>query len=253
MTATTATRPQPAGRQLSGVDDASVVATTAFRKTQVLCGQTAALREIGLVSGEPGLGKSFAVAEFARRSDLDTVWLQLPPRPTPKEITVRLLDQLVGAGDGRDVLYDLTEELVGALKSPRLVVLDEAQNLNAVGLNQVRYLHDRPETDFALLLVGGAGCEDTIRRDPQLDSRVARRVRFAALAGDELTATLRAFHPLLAASDGALLAELDDRYARGVFRRWARIVQIAAPLAREAGTPDRLTLRVANAALAAIT
>lgn len=36
MTATTATRPQPAGRQLSGVDDASVVATTAFRKTQVL-------------------------------------------------------------------------------------------------------------------------------------------------------------------------------------------------------------------------
>lgn len=252
MTATSLTRPQPAGRHLAGLDDAAVVATTAFRKTQVLCRQTADLREIGLVSGEPGLGKSFAVGEFARGCGLDTVWLQLPPRPTPKEITVRLLDQLVGAGDTRDVLYDLTEELVAALATPRLVVLDEAQNLNTVGLNQVRYLHDRPETDFAMLLVGGAGCEDTIRRDPQLDSRVARRVRFAPLVGDELTDALRAFHPLLAASDAALLHELDERYARGVFRRWARIVQVAAPLAREAGTPDRLTMRVANATLAAV-
>ncbi|QBI21297.1 hypothetical protein ER308_18110 [Egibacter rhizosphaerae] len=67
---TAAPQPQAGGRHLAGVDDAAVVRTTALRKTHVLARQVVELREIGLVSGEPGLGK-FAVFDACYRDTLE--------------------------------------------------------------------------------------------------------------------------------------------------------------------------------------
>jgi DNA transposition AAA+ family ATPase len=58
-------------RHLFGLDGAQQVATTAFRKTQLLAADAARLHELAAFTGEPGLGKTFAVDH----------WVRSQPRP----------------------------------------------------------------------------------------------------------------------------------------------------------------------------
>jgi DNA transposition AAA+ family ATPase len=74
------------------------------------------------------------------------VWLDMPPKARPKEIVVRLLRSVTGTCDSRRPVYELADELCEVLAGePRVVVIDEAQHLDADGLHQLRYLHDRPD------------------------------------------------------------------------------------------------------------
>lgn len=239
-------------RHLPGLESAQQVATTAFRKTQLLAADAARLHEIAVFTGEPGLGKTFAVDHWVRSQPCPWVWLDMPPKPSPKEVVVRLTRALQGSCDSRTPAYDLADELCALLaEHSRVVVIDEAQNLAKEGLAQLRYLHDRPDACWALFFVGATGCAQVLKAHPELHSRVARWVHFTPLEGDELLQALRAFHPLLAAADTRLLARIDETYAKGVFRRWARLTEIAVPLARRRGDTT-LTTDTARAALAAM-
>lgn len=51
-------------------------------------------------------------------------------------------------------------------------------------------------TQFALLLVGGQGCYEVLRREPMLHSRLYEIVRFQELSDPECCQVLPAFHPL---------------------------------------------------------
>lgn len=237
-------------KHLRGLPPVPTVATPGFRKTQVVAADAAELREIAVVAGEPGLGKSFAVYHYVVNQSLPWLWLDMPPKPSPKEIVVRLLRELTGTCDQRLPVYELSDELCTVLASePRLIVIDEAQHLDSQGLHQLRYLHDRADADWGLIFAGGAGCEKVLSSDPQLNDRIGGRVRFDPLDGPELLQTLDAFSPFYAAADRQLLMRVDQVYAHGVFRRWARLLQVGSRLAEAAGT-DRLDTTVARASLA---
>lgn len=237
-------------KHLRGLPPVPTVATPGFRKTQVVAADATDLREIAVISGDPGLGKSFALYHFVANQDLPWSWLDMPPKASPKEIVVRLLRELTGGCDQRRPVYELSDVLCEVLADePRIVVIDEAQHLDSQGLHQLRYLHDRADADWALLFAGGVGCEQTLASDPQLNDRISGRVGFRPLADAELLATLDAFSPFFAGADRSLLLRVNESYARGVFRRWARLLQIGSRLAEAADT-DRLTLQVARASLA---
>ena len=236
-------------RHLRGLPAVPTISTRAFRKTQVVATDAAELREIALIAGNPGLGKSFAVHHFVTHQPLPWLWLDMPPKATPKELVVRILRAATGSCNARLPVYELADELCDHLaESPRIIVIDEAQNLDSKGLHQLRYLHDRSNADWALLFVGGVGAEKVIASDPQLDDRVSGRVLFEPLTAAVLLETLDAYHPFFARADRQLLLRIDADYARGVFRRWARLLQVGGRLAQSAGT-DPLTLKVARAAL----
>ena len=245
---TRATQP----RHVGGLTHASQVATKPFRSVQVLASDAARLRDIAAFTGDPGLGKTFAVHYWATHQSLPWVWLDMPPKPSPKEVVVRLTRALQGSCDSRAATYDLVDDLCGLLaEEPRVVIIDEAQNLSREGLSQLRYLHDRAASQFALLFVGATGCAKVLRAHPELHSRVARWVHFEPLRGAELLEALREFHPLLAHADHRLLTQIDERYAKGVFRRWARLLEIAEPLAAKKHS-STLTTEIAKAALQAM-
>lgn len=253
MTATAPTAPATHAtnaKHLRGLPPVPTVATPGFRKTQVVAADAAELREIAVVAGDPGLGKSFAVYHFVANQPLPWLWLDMPPKTTPKEIVVRLLRAVSGTCDSRPPVYELADQLCEVLaETPRIVVIDEAQHLDSHGLHQLRYLHDRTDSDWALLFAGGVGCEKVLASDPQLNDRIAGRVRFRPLEGQQLLETLDAFSPFFAAADRQLLLRVDEIYAAGIFRRWARMLQVGSRLAQRAGT-DRLDHTVARAALA---
>lgn len=238
-------------RHLPGLpDDMPAVETFGFAKTQHAVASAVRLGTIAAFIGDAGLGKTFAVDHAVRRSPLPVIWIQVGPKPSPKEVTQMALKELTGTFSDRP-LYELSDDLIAELADdPHVVVVDEAQNLGKAGLDQVRYIHDRSRHRFPLLLVGGASCGEVLRADRQLADRVGAWVYFKPLAGPDLYRTLDTYHPFFAASDRDLLARIDDLYAAGVFRRWARVLQQGLLLAERARTPDRLTEKVAGALLA---
>jgi len=202
-------------RHLAGLDAAAqTVRTSAFRKTQALAKAAADLGEIASFTGDPGLGKTFAVDYFVNNQPREWLWLDMPPRPQPKELLVRLMRELVGNVDSKLPAYDLADDLIDVLKAtPRIIVIDEAQNLDRKGLNQLRWLHDQ-RADWALFFVGGVGCNERLSASPELASRVGRKVRFTPLEGDELVAVLGEYHPLYANAERALLERINKTYAK---------------------------------------
>jgi type II secretory pathway predicted ATPase ExeA len=104
----------------------------------------------------------------------------------------------------------------------RVVVVDEAQWLNRECFEYLRYLHDDAATAFGLLLVGGAGCYEVLRREPMLDSRLYAHLRFAELTREEVAAVIPFCHPIYNAVPLRRIALIDDCCAHDNFRTWAR-------------------------------
>jgi len=250
--------PGSAGRHLPGLSAAATVATKTFQQAQMLLGQTVDLNGIAAVSGKPGCGKTFAVDHFVRTHPSmhgrAWHWLDMPPKPTTKEVTVRLLDALGERRPRGATEYELTELLDPALvRLNSVVVIDEAQNLKTDGLQQLRYLHDRGQSrSWALLLVGST-VKESLNGAAELDSRVSRWLTFKPLTDpDQLLRTLHGWHPVLAATPADLLLRVDEVYARGNFRLWAQFLQTLLFLLgrRPAGTAVDNVL--VGAALAAV-
>jgi hypothetical protein len=238
-------------RHLAGLpEDVPVLETIGFKMTQHVAADAVSDGEIAAFTGRAGLGKTFAVDHAARHSDLPWVWAQIGPSPRPKEVTARLLKAIFGSfQDG--TLYELTDLLVEELASdPRIVVIDDAQNLDKDGLDQIRLLHDLGASGFPLFLVGGEGCADKLASDPQLADRVGGWVKFKPIPSDQIVSLLSEYHPFFEATDPELLAKLDSAYAKGVLRRWARLLKSTLRLAAKTKTPDRITLPVVQGALA---
>jgi len=129
--------------------------------------------------------------------------------------------------------FTLMARLVEELQYPhRLIVVDEAQRLNSECVELLRYLHDNPRTDFALVLVGGDGAWEVLSREPMLRSRVFRRVTFRPLGATDVLAHMRGYHPLYTEASDDLLLFVDDQFAHGNLRNWASFTLSAAGLGR---------------------
>ena len=77
--------------------------------------------------------------------------IELDPWPTRRSITKQLLRAFVRE-ERRGSLQVLTETLIDAITRPQVLLVDEAQRLNHEALNQLRFLNDHPDTEFALVL-----------------------------------------------------------------------------------------------------
>ena len=133
----------------------------------------------------------------------------------------------------------------------RVVKIDEAQHLNYPCVEELRHLHDHPDTDFALLLVGGNGCYELIQRYPMLSSRIARWTKFWTLEVGEVVHLLPDFHPLYRQCDPELIELVDERYAEGNLRRWTNFTDAARRLADQQGS-DSLTKPIVEAAFSSL-
>lgn len=222
----------------------ATVRTKCFVLAQTVAKRAVELSAIAGLFGDPGTGKTHAARHFCATSPVEVVYVTSSPSPQLKEIYEELLFQTLGEmkkGSVRD-LRRLCAEVLS--ERPRVVVIDECQHLSYLWHQQLRTLHDHPEAKFAMLLVGGTNAERTLKRDPQLWSRVKMRVRFEALEGDELLQALAEMHPVFANTDPQLLADIDRKSCRGNLREWATFLELALPLLRGARPHDRLSPKV---------
>lgn len=253
MSRTSIVAPSEGLRHLSGLpDDVPALKTVGFRTAQYVARGAVADGEIAAFTGRAGLGKTFAVDYAVRSFDMPWIWVQVGPSPRPKEVTARLLKAVYGSFQ-KGTLYEMTDMLVDELVAePRIVVVDDSQNLDKDGLDQIRLIHDMGAAAFPLFFVGGEGCAQLLASDPQLADRVGGWVRFNPIPDDDVVPLLCEYHPFFEATDPDLLVQVNDSYAKGVLRRWARVLKVTLPLAANTATPDRLTLEPFQAALSVL-
>lgn len=245
----------PAGRHVNGLSGVRIVGTTDYRRVQIIGKQIVNNALIGAVFGPAGAGKTFAVDQFVRHTrtrddDLQIAYVEIPHNPRGKALPVHLLNTLVG-GCGDDTEDQLLEDVISlATERPTLLVIDEAHHLRTHGLHQVKYIYDTAtaqragDPTLSVLLVGGNRLPDVLMDDKQLESRVARWVRFRHLDEADLLEVLDRYHPIFAATDDHILRDLNQRLCDGNFRHWAYTLQFAldAP-----GQPDHITPKLADA------
>ncbi len=210
-------------RHFLNLKGAQTVATGAFKLTRRAIADVYQAAAMGVIHGEAGLGKTFAVEQaLGGWPDIESCWAAFPSQPTMRQVTTTLLELITRVPSAERNRFYATALLIDELaRRPRVVVIDEAQRLNRECIECLRHLHDHPATTFALLLVGGDGCWEVLSREPMLRSRIYRRVTFRPLESREVLDVLPRYHRLYQHVDGELLLFIDDNFAHGNFRNWA--------------------------------
>jgi hypothetical protein len=231
--------------------DAITVDTITLALTRRALADITRHRALGVVHGAAGLGKTFAVERALDHLEPDwsVVWLSSPVRPTMRLIARELLAAISGSHPVWD-RFKLTRELKAELATtPRLLIVDEAQNLNREGIEFLRHLGEDPRRRGATLLVGGDGCWDVLSREPMLRSRVLRRVCFQPLPATQVVDIIHRYHPIYTGVDDELIRFIDLHCGHGNFRNWASFTLTARDLCEEVGRP-RVDEQVARNAFA---
>jgi hypothetical protein len=234
-------------RHFLNLEGAATVDTDYLSLTRRAVADLAARRALGVVHGAAGLGKTFAVEEAVGDlgSDWEAVWLAFSTRPTMRLVASDLFAALTGCHPKGD-RFKLTRLLkVELTLRPRLIVIDEAQNLNRECIEFVRYLGEDDKRRSATLLVGGDGCWEVLSREPMLRSRIFRRVVFMALGPQQVVDVVRRYHPIYAGVEEELITFIDAYCGHGNFRNWASFTLTALDLCARSGR-ERLDEQVAR-------
>ena len=224
-------------RHFLDLDGAATITTRYFRLTQRAVADVSDARGMGVVHGVAGLGKTFSVSCATRSGALPACSTNFPKRPSMRLVARQILAAITGVIE-QGTLAELSDSLLATLAAaPRIVVVDEAQNLNEECVEYLRFLHDDPRTDFALLLVGGNRCWNVLSRHAMLRSRVYRRVCFEPLSQRDVLAIMPRYHRIYRKVDEELLLLVDDAFGQGNFRNWASFTKTAAQVCSELSEP----------------
>jgi DNA transposition AAA+ family ATPase len=227
----------------AGPPGARIISTPQLQLARHVVSDITAHQAVGVIHGNAGLGKTFAVRTCAdamtagsgRREAPEVVTVSFTPQPTLRQIADGLYLTLTGR-QGSNSRFHITRDLITELsRVPRLVVVDEAQRLTGHGIELLRHLHDDANTQFGLLYVGGDGCWEVLSREPMLASRIWRRLAITPLDRAVIPKVIRSYHPMYAQADDDLLGYIDDRFSHGIWRNWASFSSTACLIAERAG------------------
>ncbi|HRW19296.1 MAG TPA: AAA family ATPase [Dermatophilaceae bacterium] len=222
-------------------------------------------RTIGICHGDAGVGKTQSGRRYARwdsiepfitdwgsRTDTDTehyaaahrsrtLFYTPPVLPKPAQL-IREIDHMqtrlgICIDEHLRAAGKVTDPVVRSdlRKNVELLIIDEAERLNATTLEVLRDRHDREH--IAIILIGMPGIDQRFRHYPQLYSRLGFSHRYRNLGRDELLFVLTRHWKRLGRTldpddftDAQAIAAI-ERITRGNFRLLERLFpQIARVL-----------------------
>lgn len=233
-----------------------VQATPAVREVALTADYVLPRREVMVVHGGLGTGRTTAVKAHLESQLLPWHQIDLPPSQSSIKINSWLYRQIATKADLP--LRDLQDDLVEALsEQDRIVVIRHAERLTNEAAGQLQWLHAHPDTRFAMILIGDEAVGLAVQRDPLLAHAVTGTVHVKPLTDRVLLRVLQGLHPMFLNADPALLTAIDAQVCHGNLSRWVKLHDRARwlsehdPAAPLGGHPH-LDKRLAQAAIASL-
>lgn len=124
------------------------VETSVHKLVNVVCDRMRKHTNIGVVCGAVGVGKTRALKEYTKRKP-QTVLVEANPKMTAGSLLIEILQQL-----GREIPHGLDKKfnvIVSSLKGTNfLLIVDEAERLNATALEYLRRIRDKAGVGIVL-------------------------------------------------------------------------------------------------------
>lgn len=209
--------------------------------------RAAQLGLIATIDGPVGTGKTYGALvaqDRLRASGAACFWVTMMDTPTKRELLARLHDVIFGFAPTRgtsefELINVLVEHLTERARLGQCVVfVDEAHRLRVGGLQTLRHLHQRVrmENDAPLTMVCiGSDLQGPLLDALELDDRTQDGHTTEAWLRGTVVANVQQLHPLFAKTRPAVLLRLNDEYARGRVRPWAKILKAGLDQARKHG------------------
>ena len=208
-------------------------ATRAVEECHLVFDLIRASRDVGIISSEPGIGKSVASVHYARQNKT-TILCQVPKWSAGTWGLQRLIWEQLDTRKYSPAVESKADHIVRRLSgSDRLIILDNAQRIQVGGLQWLLDFADL--THCPVALVGTpAQILDRLRSDPALYSRIGIRKEISTEASDKQAA--------------AWLADASDKMVKAMWPdAFSEIRTLAREAARQPGHLRRLNkqLRIA--------
>ncbi len=201
--------------------------------------------EIGVVTSDAGIGKTWAVKEY-QRQHRDVILIEADPGDSAFT-TLSQVHQGVGM-DGASLPTPMFLDCVQRLQgSGRLIIVDEAENLQKRALEILRRIHDK--AGIGILLIGLPRLYDNLRGRrgdyAQLYSRVASYVKLERPTEEDV---VRVMHEIL--PDEPEVAREFYRLAQGRMRLLEKLVRVSMRMSKLNKRPiDREIIKAASETL----
>lgn len=126
------------------------VQTATARNIMEVCSMAHSMKDINLVIGDAGLGKTMAVKEYSNTIE-NVILIETEPTFSPKVMLVELCNKLgiTVSRSNHDNIAGIIDKLTG---SDRLLIIDEAELLSYKCLEIIRRIHDK--SGVGVVLVG---------------------------------------------------------------------------------------------------
>lgn len=185
-----------------------------------------------VVAGDHGTGKRFALVTVLSEQALPFHRVRVPPAASPKDL-VRLMYEAVHQEDDVFALRDMQDELIETLSgTPRIIVIDGADQLSGQGAEQLHYLHARPGASWTLVLLGPPETIRGVTVSAGLRGEIIASVEVKTLTGADLRTAVGSLHPMFLLAEADLITLIDQQVCRGRLKIWARFLQAALYIQR---------------------
>jgi len=139
---------------------------------------------LGLVYGEPGLGKTYAIMWWAMQND--AVFVRCTNTMTSKWLLEELAEELGEIPYARtpDIFNQVISQLI---KQPRILIVDEIDYLatDSRAVETIRDIHDK--TDVPIILVGMGSANHRLMRFKHLYDRISEILKFELFSKKEIS------------------------------------------------------------------
>ena len=205
--------------------------TTSARR-MLTCLAMAQLGDMALISSAPGAGKSASVKQYRATRAQVFVAVASPGARGVNTILSEILNAM-GEPGAKGTPHALSNRVRNKVRNANsLIIIDEAQHLSPQALDEIRSIHD--DTDCGVAFVGDETLLATLKRYPQLYSRLGIRVAQTRPTAEDV-AQLAAAWGITRGPELAFLQEITRK--SGGLRTLTKTMKLAVRAARAGGAP----------------